>query len=980
MGSPNKFSDPYWSRLADQVEAKLELPAGLLNRIVNLGERSNADQVSEKGAKSPFQIIPATRAAAIKKYGIDPYLSDENAAEVAGNLLKDSLARNGGNEAEAVGEYHGGVDRSNWGPRTRAYIGRVTGGGRSPQTEQPKADTESSAPMSTYDRIKAKQQAAVPVSQIAKVYEAYQTGTMDPADAKQFEGDVKAGRVLLPEGHTLQGKAAPAPAGGGAAEVLPAPVVQAYANGSMSDDDKIQLEQDVRAGVVALPAGVTLGNTQRPGFVDKVKESITGAKRRTAETEAAPDWADMPELNSFSMAGAKTGLGTMISNPTESVQIIQSNFPGVKARQDDKGNYFLRSSIDGKEYAIKPGFRPSDIPRAGAVVAAFTPAGRATTILGAGVASGATQAAIEGTQAATGGTFNAETIPEAAIGGAAVPAVVRVVKAGIEPVRDVIRNARGLPPAGTPPGTPPPPVAPMAAEELAQTTRTAAAGGLGSKGATAEVAAQTLADPKIVAAAKRLGIEDHLQPDHVTTNQAYRELAQAVKSVPGSETRAAEMAGLEAVAKRADDLVDELGGTRDLSAVDAGIKNRMGATQKELADKADQAYGDLRANIPARADAPAPTVLQFIDKRAADLDGMQNVTSMERNIVRKLAPRDILDDAGNVVGQKQPTYALLDDVRRDLTAARVKKQGPFKDADTGMIKKLEQELLHDQKAAAAAHGQLPQFEAAQGLVRVRKGLEDDMVALFGKELNKSMVGDLNQSLAALPKGDTSKLMALLKAVPENMRKDMVASGLSSAFNISAKNQALSFKNYAQWYEGLVKNKQSYTMLMANLPPEARKRMSDLYRVSKGISDATRERITTGRIMAVSEQLRGADTLMGNLFDLAKRSSVGAVAEVGTTAAGMPGTGLAAGIASALTKGKPNAMKAADALISSPEFLAAARAGTPAAARRLALSKAFADYRRALKNPRELSNPEKWIQRALLANNVHTDKQPPKKKD
>lgn len=978
MAGPIKFSDPYWARLADQVEAKLELPAGLLNRIVTLGERSNADQVSEKGARSPFQIIPATRAAAIKKYGIDPYLSDENAAEVAGNLLKDSLDRNGGKEAEAVGEYIGGVDRANWGPVTRAYIGRVMGGKKARTAEQP--EPESSAPMSTFDRIKAKQQAAVPVSQIANVYAAYQAGTMDPADAKQFESDVKEGRVLLPEGQAV-GNAAPAaaPAGGGGAEVLPAPVAKAYADGTMDEGDRIQLEQDVRAGIVALPAGVTLGNTQRPGFVDKVKESMTGAKRRTAETEAATDWADMPELNSASMASFKTGLGTMISNPTESVQIIQSNFPGVRARQDEKGNFFLKSSIDGKEYAIKPGFRPSDIPRAGAVIAAYTPAGRATSLLGAGVASGATQAVIEGSQAAAGGTFNAETIPEAAVVGAVVPAVVRAVKAGVEPVREVYRNARGIPPPGTPPGGVPP-VATMSAEELAQTTRAAAAGGLGSKGATAEVAAQTLADPKIVAAAKRLGIEDHLQPDHVTTNQAYRELAQAVKSVPGSETRAAEMAGLEAVAKRADDLVDELGGTRDLSAVDAGIKTRMAATQKELADKADQAYGDLRANIPARADAPAPTVLQFIDKRALDLDGLQNLTSMERSIVRKLAPKDILDDTGAVIGQKQPTYALLDDVRRDLTAARVKKQGPFKDADTGMIKKLERELMADQKAAAAAHGQLPQFEAAQGLVRVRKGLEDDMVALFGKELNKSMVGDLNQSLAALPKGDTSKLMALLKALPENMRQDTMASGLSSAFNVSAKNQALSFKNYAQWYEGLVKNKQSYTMLMANLPPEARKRMSDLYRVSKGISDATRERITTGRIMAVSEQLRGADTLMGNLFDLAKRSSVGAVAEVGTTAAGMPGTGLAAGIASALTKGKPNAMKAADALISSPEFLAAARSGSPAAIRRLGMSKAFADYRRALKNPRELSNPEKWLQRALLTNNQLNDKPSPKKKD
>ncbi len=74
------------------------------------------------------------------------------------------------------------------------------------------------------------------------------------------------------------------------------------------------------------------------------------------------------------------------------------------------------------------------------------------------------------------------------------------------------------------------------------------------------------------------------------------------------------------------------------------------------------------------------------------------------------------------------------------------------------------------------------------------------------------------------------------------------------------------------------------------------------------------------------------------------------------------------------------MKAADALISSPEFLAAARNPTPAAVRRLGLSKAFRDYARALKNPRVLSDPEKWIQRSLLANNQLTEKQPPEKKD
>lgn len=122
------YTSPYYAELTAKVEEKLGLPSGLLHSIVTRGERSNADQVSEAGAKTVFQVIPATRDALLKKYGIDAYLSPENAAEAAGLLLRESLKRNDGDVAAAVGEYHGGTDRKNWGPRTQAYIGRVTTG------------------------------------------------------------------------------------------------------------------------------------------------------------------------------------------------------------------------------------------------------------------------------------------------------------------------------------------------------------------------------------------------------------------------------------------------------------------------------------------------------------------------------------------------------------------------------------------------------------------------------------------------------------------------------------------------------------------------------------------------------------------------------------------------------------------------------------------------------------------------------------
>lgn len=123
---PESYSDPSYDALDASIAQKLGLPVGLLPAIRTKGERSNASQVSEAGASTPYQITPPTRRAAIEKYGIDPYLSAQNAAEVAGRLLKDSLDRNKGDESAAVGEYIGGTDRANWGPKTKAYIGRVT--------------------------------------------------------------------------------------------------------------------------------------------------------------------------------------------------------------------------------------------------------------------------------------------------------------------------------------------------------------------------------------------------------------------------------------------------------------------------------------------------------------------------------------------------------------------------------------------------------------------------------------------------------------------------------------------------------------------------------------------------------------------------------------------------------------------------------------------------------------------------------------
>jgi hypothetical protein len=198
----------------------------------------------------------------------------------------------------------------------------------------------------------------------------------------------------------------------------------------------------------AAPAPAAAAGQPKPmGFFEGLVESVTGRARATPETQRLPEWTTMPELNQMSVASFKTALGSLLSNPKETVQILQSNFPGVQVRQDEKGNYILRSSVNQQEYAIPPGITMGDIPRAIGGIAAFTPAGRAATIPGAVVGAGATQAVIEATQAGTGGQISPAEIGLAAATGPAGQILQRVAPPVAAAVRRGTQRATGRAPA-----------------------------------------------------------------------------------------------------------------------------------------------------------------------------------------------------------------------------------------------------------------------------------------------------------------------------------------------------------------------------------------------------------------------------------------------------------------------------------------------------------------------------------------------------
>lgn len=650
----------------------------------------------------------------------------------------------------------------------------------------------------------------------------------------------------------------------------------------------------------------------------------TSEGQKTAISEAAPDWVNLPEAQSFDWTSLKTALGTIAAGPEEIAQIIKANYPGVKVSQDEKGNYLLTSGIDNQVYAIKPGFRVSDIPRALATAASFVPAGRAPSLLGQALKSGATQAGIEATQAATGGEFN--------------PAEVAIQTAAAPVLPLAGRAFRGAQAAFTKPAQEAVSAAEAGLGDIAQTAKQAT--GVLSGAATERLAAQAAPEQAVVEAAQRLGIVDNLQPDHISSNGAFVEFSQALKSIPGSEARQAELRGLEEVTKRAVGVIDELGGTTDLSSLNASVRSRMMRDIEVLGNKADEAFTTLGEVIPQKTIAAPTNTLQFLQQQIDNLGGIDNLSPMEREIFDKLSKR-------------VPTYALLNAVRQDVGAV-TRGKGPFKDSNTGLAKKLYTALSEDQRAVARQFGKESDFEAANQLVRVRKGIEDDATALFGKNLDNSMLNQADRSVKELSKGDADKLAKFISAVPKDMRQNVVASSLASAFGKSARGGNFNFTTYTTWYEGVLKNKEAYNTLLGNLPPEARSILSDLYTVSRGISRATSQRIQTGRINIIKDELKGVDTLISSIF--------GAFAPV----AGASRSGIAAGAMTALSKvASKDHLKLADGVISSPEFMRlVAGADKPEQApmliRALAVSDAFKRFGKEILGATDRYTLERFI--------------------
>ncbi len=416
------------------------------------------------------------------------------------------------------------------------------------------------------------------------------------------------------------------------------------------------------------------------------------------------------------------------------------------------------------------------------------------------------------------------------------------------------------------------------------------------------LAAEVMPDETILQAAERLGLKDQLIPSQYSRSQAYREIEQGLASIPGSQLNAQSKQAATMLAQKADDLIQKYGGDIDKAALSADFKNQGLATIEGLAKQSDELYSQVSKAIPPASKVNASGTVSALKNKADELGGLEYLSAIERRVLN--------------AASTDPTYARLDLIRKQVGEG-MRGRGPFKDSEGASLKRLYGALSDDQQSAAEALGAGEMFSAAKQLVASRKSIEDNLAAVLGKDLSGAITAKTGNAIKSLGTGNYKDFDKLMQSIPKDMRQRVVMTSLNDALTAGSRmEKQLSAPGFVDWFEGLQRNKQAKSRLYSNMPKGSRGELENIYRVARGMREASKERITTGRIQGLMEGFAQEGGMLSKLYGIGKQV---AAAEGAGSAIGVPGAGTASVITRVMSSEKTPVIKAADNLLSSQQF-------------------------------------------------------------
>jgi hypothetical protein len=390
------------------------------------------------------------------------------------------------------------------------------------------------------------------------------------------------------------------------------------------------------------------------------------------------------------------------------------------------------------------------------------------------------------------------------------------------------------------------------------------------------------------------------------------------------------------------------------------IKDSLTKTRSDLNAAAGKVYDDVDAVVPKTSVVDLPKLKATLDTIKAEVteEGMSAAEKKLANMIER----------GNV------TYGLLKREKGLIGKALNKMESPYGSMAEADLKRLYAALADDQLTNVGTIGGeelRQQLRAANLLYAKERALGKRIVNAFGQDIEGSVANKMRTAITGAAKGDAGEFNRLLKTVPEDLRKETIATALASVTRSArgAEKGGFGFSEFAAIYPKLRANPRVYKTIVDTLGKDSADVLRDLFEVSKRVTDARANVLTTGKANQALLQGLQAESLVGKIMEstLAKGLVTGAAAMGGPVAAAATSV-----VTTAMTQGNKDALKAAGKLFADEGFQAlaieAATKGTPSAAsiRRTAMSQSFQKFADAAKLPKALDARIQWLQTATQA--------------
>ncbi|MGS0738830.1 lytic transglycosylase [Pseudomonas sp. GG8] len=321
----------------------------------------------------------------------------------------------------------------------------------------------------------------------------------------------------------------------------------------------------------------------------------------------------------------------------------------------------------------------------------------------------------------------------------------------------------------------------------------------------------------------------------------------------------------------ANSLVTDFGGSLDNAKFSDQYTQHTKAAGEALEAESTALYSKVRAALPPDTEVPSDATYGFLQGRIKELGGSDKLTNLEKKLLMAVTPRRVsaridpnspeaLSSLSNTTTRiKNSTYGRIDDLRKDIGSG-LSKQGDFKDANQGLLKKLYAVVSDDQQRVVNAAGAGEDYTNARALIVQRKNLEDGLSENTGKGLGGSVAVKLGSAMKKLATGDFKDFDQTIGNIPDGMKQQALMTAIGDTFS-GGKGRGLDIPALTSWYSNLSKNAAAKARLDQLLHPDAAQKLDSLAARSQGLLDTVTGKTPDGTLRTPSykslDQLRGS---------------------------------------------------------------------------------------------------------------------------